>query len=97
RPYTCGECGRGFSYSSAFLKHRRAHLAEGAEQGAGPKRRRKRKGAGFEEGHAPRACGAGLGEGPALPAHLRGHAQPYTCGECGQRFGGSAALVRHQR
>ncbi|NWR82058.1 ZN629 protein, partial [Centropus unirufus] len=34
-PYKCGECGKSFKQSSAFLKHQRIHGEEKAFRGPG--------------------------------------------------------------
>ncbi|NWT07517.1 ZN391 protein, partial [Mionectes macconnelli] len=59
RPFACPDCGKGFSYSSAFLKHRRGH-------GAG--------GGGEKPPFFPCAgCGESFAEGSALLRHQRSH------------------------
>ncbi|XP_030053489.1 zinc finger protein 33B [Microcaecilia unicolor] len=107
KPYTCTECGKGFSRSTQLKDHWRTHTGERpykcTECGKGFSRstqlkdhRRTHTG---ERPYKCRECGKSFSHSSNLNHHRRTHTgeRPHPCPECHKRFSQNSDLVRHQR
>ncbi|NP_808426.2 zinc finger and SCAN domain-containing protein 20 isoform X1 [Mus musculus] len=105
--YSCPECGRCFSKSSALTSHQRIHSGEKpyecavcgksfSKSSSLANHRRTHTG---EKPHKCADCGKCFSERSKLITHQRVHTgeKPYECPECGKFFRDRSNLITHQR
>ncbi|KAF2975271.1 hypothetical protein EK904_007620 [Melospiza melodia maxima] len=107
RPTICGECGKGFSWSSGLARHRIpltgarpftcSACGKGFSQNSNLATHRRIHGG--EKPFGCRDCGKRCGESSALVQHRRMHTweRPYTCRECRKSFSVGSNLRQHYR
>ncbi|XP_072108226.1 uncharacterized protein [Mobula birostris] len=107
RPFTCSDCGKGFTKSSHLLSHQSVHTAvrdftcsvcgKTFTQSSNLQRHQR-----VHAGEKPficSDCGKGFTCSSTLLAHQSVHTVkwPFTCSDCGKEFARSSHLLRHQR
>ncbi|XP_032871888.1 zinc finger protein 432-like, partial [Amblyraja radiata] len=107
RPYTCSDCGKGFTKSSNLLVHQRTHSGVRpytcAPCGKGfttsTRLLRHQRSHTGERPYTCTQCGKGFTHSGNLLVHQRTHTgeRPYTCAQCGKGFTRSDCLLVHQR
>ncbi|XP_049723343.1 zinc finger protein 436-like [Elephas maximus indicus] len=107
KPYQCPQCGKGFSHSSNFNRHRRSHSVEKRFQCPQCNQRlswssdltRHLRTHSGERPFRCTLCGKGFGLSSDYARHQRTHTgeRPFPCPQCTRSFSRSSDLATHQR
>ncbi|XP_032871973.1 zinc finger protein 239-like [Amblyraja radiata] len=107
RPYTCSDCGKGFTQSYYLLKHQRTHTVErpftcalcGKGFSCSTRLLSHQRVHTVDRPFTCNDCGKGFKSSMNLKVHRRLHTgeRPYTCAQCGKGFTCSTRLHYHQQ
>ncbi|XP_071968932.1 uncharacterized protein [Engystomops pustulosus] len=107
KPFSCPECGKGFSLKQSLVRHRKFHFEEKPfsctecgkcfnQKGDFLTHQRSHTG---ERPYSCSYCGKSFNWKSGLVRHERGHTgeKPFSCLECGKCFNQTSDLLTHQR
>ncbi|XP_072891517.1 uncharacterized protein [Hemitrygon akajei] len=106
RPFTCSDCGKGFTTSFRLVRHQSVHTGEspftcleyGKQFNCSSKLKVHQRVHTGERPFTCSDCGKGFSQSSYLLIHKSVHTgeRPFTCSDCGKRFTRSSELLVHK-